>query len=179
MAMIKCPECGKDISDSARQCPNCGYELKKEEPVVKYVEVKSSPKANKVGMIMMLIAYIISMPVWIWTAIVYAKENFTLALWGIPFQYIPIIICTLGLICTIIGVRAKNPKQFNSALIVATISSIVYILFGALLSSWNNLLPGTFRDSDQCCFVVFLIFPVFAIVGAVVSWIGTIHAKTK
>ena len=25
MAMIKCPECGKDISDSAPVCPNCGY----------------------------------------------------------------------------------------------------------------------------------------------------------
>ena len=24
MAMIKCPECGKDVSDKARSCPNCG-----------------------------------------------------------------------------------------------------------------------------------------------------------
>lgn len=27
MAMIKCPECGKDISDKAKSCPNCGYPL--------------------------------------------------------------------------------------------------------------------------------------------------------
>lgn len=27
MAMIKCPECGKDISDKAVSCPNCGYPL--------------------------------------------------------------------------------------------------------------------------------------------------------
>jgi len=25
MAMIKCPECGKEISSSAPVCPNCGY----------------------------------------------------------------------------------------------------------------------------------------------------------
>lgn len=25
MAMIKCPECGKEISDKASSCPNCGY----------------------------------------------------------------------------------------------------------------------------------------------------------
>ncbi len=25
MALIKCPECGKEISDSAKQCPHCGY----------------------------------------------------------------------------------------------------------------------------------------------------------
>lgn len=24
MAMIKCPECGKEVSDKARSCPNCG-----------------------------------------------------------------------------------------------------------------------------------------------------------
>ncbi len=28
MALIKCPECGKDISDKAVRCVNCGYELK-------------------------------------------------------------------------------------------------------------------------------------------------------
>lgn len=25
MALIKCPECGKEISDKAKSCPNCGY----------------------------------------------------------------------------------------------------------------------------------------------------------
>lgn len=27
MAIIKCPECGKDISDQAVSCPHCGYPL--------------------------------------------------------------------------------------------------------------------------------------------------------
>lgn len=25
MAIIKCPECGKDVSDKAKTCPNCGF----------------------------------------------------------------------------------------------------------------------------------------------------------
>lgn len=29
MALIKCPECGKEISDKAVSCPNCGAEVKK------------------------------------------------------------------------------------------------------------------------------------------------------
>lgn len=33
MALIKCPECGKKISDTAVNCPNCGYSLKKETTV--------------------------------------------------------------------------------------------------------------------------------------------------
>lgn len=28
MALIKCPECNKDVSDSAEACPNCGYRIK-------------------------------------------------------------------------------------------------------------------------------------------------------
>lgn len=33
MALIKCPECGKEMSDQALTCPNCGFELRKSEPV--------------------------------------------------------------------------------------------------------------------------------------------------
>ena len=38
MALIECPECKKEISDKAKECPHCGYpivkkeEKKKEEP---------------------------------------------------------------------------------------------------------------------------------------------------
>lgn len=27
MALIKCPECNKEISNTAKRCPNCGYKL--------------------------------------------------------------------------------------------------------------------------------------------------------
>ncbi len=30
MALIKCPECGKDVSDTAKSCIHCGYVLKEE-----------------------------------------------------------------------------------------------------------------------------------------------------
>ena len=29
MSLIKCPECGKEVSSSAPTCPHCGYPLKK------------------------------------------------------------------------------------------------------------------------------------------------------
>lgn len=31
MALIKCPECGKEISDEATSCPNCGHPMRKME----------------------------------------------------------------------------------------------------------------------------------------------------
>ena len=37
MAIIQCPECGKDVSSAAESCPQCGYPLKKgftpQEPI--------------------------------------------------------------------------------------------------------------------------------------------------
>lgn len=35
MALIKCPECGKEVSDKAKTCPNCGY------PINEYVAKKN------------------------------------------------------------------------------------------------------------------------------------------
>lgn len=30
MTLIKCPECGKDVSTAAESCPHCGFPIKKE-----------------------------------------------------------------------------------------------------------------------------------------------------
>lgn len=35
MALIKCNECGKEISDKAKVCPHCGYEMQKKNKQVK------------------------------------------------------------------------------------------------------------------------------------------------
>ena len=36
MALIKCPECGKEVSDRARQCVNCGYPFRKTNEQAEY-----------------------------------------------------------------------------------------------------------------------------------------------
>lgn len=37
MALVKCPECGREISDTAKQCPHCGYTLKSNIETAKQV----------------------------------------------------------------------------------------------------------------------------------------------
>lgn len=32
MALIKCPECGKDVSNQAANCPNCGMPIAEKQP---------------------------------------------------------------------------------------------------------------------------------------------------
>ncbi len=45
MALIKCPECGKEVSTAAETCPHCGYPIKKNEPIKeKPAEVYPKPK---------------------------------------------------------------------------------------------------------------------------------------
>ena len=44
MALIKCPECGKEISDKALACPNCGNPLREStsEQIIKEHEVNDN-----------------------------------------------------------------------------------------------------------------------------------------
>lgn len=37
MALINCPECGKEISDSTKICPHCGYKLKNKSDSKKWI----------------------------------------------------------------------------------------------------------------------------------------------
>ena len=41
MALIKCPECNKEVSDYAEACPHCGYPLKK-KPVTSNLDDRVS-----------------------------------------------------------------------------------------------------------------------------------------
>ncbi len=37
MALIKCPECGKEISDTAKSCPNCGYMIHNKKSFLQFL----------------------------------------------------------------------------------------------------------------------------------------------
>lgn len=39
MALMKCPECGNEVSDKAEMCPNCGYKIEKKEVKAPITEV--------------------------------------------------------------------------------------------------------------------------------------------
>lgn len=51
MALIECPECGKEVSDTAKKCPNCGYTLKK--------SIIANPKFKKTLLIVVCILAVI------------------------------------------------------------------------------------------------------------------------
>jgi hypothetical protein len=44
MALIKCPECNRDVSDSAEMCPHCGYKVKKHISYCPYCDILKKEK---------------------------------------------------------------------------------------------------------------------------------------
>ena len=57
MALIKCPECGKEISDKAEHCPRCGYPISpvKQSPPVHHVNGNITNKKNIYGAIVVAV----------------------------------------------------------------------------------------------------------------------------
>ena len=62
MAMINCSECGKEISDQARTCPNCGHPSDREAKMQRVQDTnQQSSRVGRVivGIIMMILAFVI------------------------------------------------------------------------------------------------------------------------
>lgn len=47
MALIKCPECGKEISDKSKQCIHCGYPLSDDTGIESYTVILNNVGVNK------------------------------------------------------------------------------------------------------------------------------------
>lgn len=58
MALIKCPECNKEISDTVKRCPECGFKLKKkkEKREPKILKTKKSKRIFWIILIVVILA---------------------------------------------------------------------------------------------------------------------------
>lgn len=54
MALIKCSECGKEISDTLKTCPNCGIEIKNN------IVVKENKKSDIIDIVIIILLSIYS-----------------------------------------------------------------------------------------------------------------------
>lgn len=58
MSIIKCPECGKEISNQASSCPNCGYSLSNETQENNNAKSQASKKpSGSCGCLIIIIAF--------------------------------------------------------------------------------------------------------------------------
>lgn len=86
MALISCPECGKEISDTARSCPNCEYSIK-EAPVnqVRRTPIVDGPSRAP--------------------GILWASGGMVLILFGLFFLPLGILSILFGLAIMIFGIQ--------------------------------------------------------------------------
>ncbi len=58
MSLIKCPECGADVSDKAEKCPKCAHPISQDKTQVIEKTSKELKKKLLIGVIMILIGFI-------------------------------------------------------------------------------------------------------------------------
>ena len=99
MALIKCRECGKEISDTADRCIHCGYSLKSN-----YANNSDNKNRNAFAVVGAILGFC------------------SIIAWLIPLFG---IICTIaGLICSICGIRSAN-KPFAIVGLVFNVLSLI------------------------------------------------------
>ena len=86
MALIKCPECGKEISDRAASCPNCGcpissmgsYQVEPKQEEVKQIDISSNKVAkskNMKNIIIAIVAIIVIAVIAVFVGVSIRKKN--------------------------------------------------------------------------------------------------------
>ena len=55
MALIKCPECKKKVSDQTNQCPNCGRTITDADKELAIEQNKKSKKHKKIALIVIIV----------------------------------------------------------------------------------------------------------------------------
>lgn len=161
MSLIKCNECGKEISDKAESCPNCGY-------TDKSTTVKTSTQM-RTGSIISLIANIIILLIALCLAVssvLPANPNSssttttTVAFTYFAFEVICIIAslyCTVFLIMYLCN-KIKNIKIYRICVLLASIIELIM----SVLAIYGF----------GCCGMFFAIFPLINLIGAIIVATG-------
>ena len=75
MALIKCPECGHDVSDKAVKCPKCGYPLKSKNKKLNVLNLNDIIHHKKILIIVPIIIVVISLMAILMTVVLKNRIN--------------------------------------------------------------------------------------------------------
>ncbi len=186
MALIKCPECGKEISDRAESCPNCGYQLKNKDILQKNKDKSSSIKSGAILCIIgssLLIGFILII---LLTMLMPTTKNMsdanldtneteieitiggengtinsTIAIsYLIGIVLIDILIFSLG----IIGVKNLVPRKYM-------------MFYGVTMLVLSIILSVLMTMVLNCCFLFLFATPICCFIGSIKIILGTLREK--
>lgn len=124
MAMITCPECSKDISNTAISCPNCGYQLKSTN--VQYKIIKPGRGFGITSMIMGILSAVYGF-ITLGSVVEMSNSSSSDAYFA---SIIPITFAILALIFGIVShYRGYRKGIQKTGVILGTITLILCIVF--------------------------------------------------
>lgn len=139
MAIIKCPACGKQITDRMEKCPHCNtilIEKQNEEPITKE-SIKSSAKDSIIGVVSALVLTLVVEKVWSIITCIYAgKFMGSLALEAVSYaesvfdsKNLMLLIVDAVLFC-VIGFIVQNGAIMNSNVPPDVMMHVRYLSIG-------------------------------------------------
>lgn len=172
MALIKCKECGKEISSEAKVCPNCGYENKKT------TSNKQSSNQIKTGSIVSLIACSIIIILILGFIIMgltgsdnnsNQSEDVIVSVQLTPsYVYLDdlthfAISLFLTLICFIMIIlfltkKFKSIRLYKCLLLLMSIAQLMFAIMSISVL--------------VCCGIIYAIFPLINVIGAIIVATG-------
>ncbi len=168
MALINCKECGKEISDKAEMCPNCGYRLK--------TEVKERKKAGTIVTLIASSIFVIFFILLLFANLTptqknpeYSKSDIEISVGIAENEYIinkniqsvinvafwssPILLTLLSTLRLIKEI--PNKKIYG---IISLMLSILWLFMLAISIS-----------KESCCNTIFIINPITALIGSILT----------
>ena len=143
MAMMNCPECGKEISDKAYVCPNCGFLLKE---IGKYGYVKKKIPGKGLGIAGMVLGIIgvVYSPILIIPIITFSifKQEITASAAGqsrTDLFGISIEIALLGILALVFGLISRH-KGYKTGKSVSSIVMGLITIFFSLVAIILNII---------------------------------------
>lgn len=116
MALITCPECGKQISETTPSCPHCGYQLSAQTTPTGPAPTKiEAPETNKKTGILSLVSGIVMLPISFLGLFIFVIPG--IICFGWAFLLIANGINNLSgmhsICCPYCGKFAQQPKNFE------------------------------------------------------------------
>ena len=155
MALVKCPECGKKISENAKSCPNCGNPIKKIKRRnfgEKIANLENKIKSSKKLKLIIIFSYLFIVLIFIIVVYINANKYETTAYYINGLK--PVEITTIGL-CNnlsiskgkdiIMGIRGKanEPNRLNPGIVMITLDGGWWLTVPDNIENIDKVKKGT------------------------------------
>ena len=166
MALIECPECHHEVSDTAETCPNCGYRLKPKNYTSEVIEANTKYKIGKTLKEKYIANLILSILLIVLGIVVFVKgfsSNYDEI--NILFSCLGVFMSLSGVGLLIFAIKKTNPdsvgvsgvvNNYSKSSVVASLGVGAFLIIVGIvyLIVINNLSKGSFDFK-------YAIYPIF------------------